>query len=318
MRFLLLLLTYFISKTIFSQTPFPMLGHVGMRNAEILIHGVRQSDSLTIKLYNSEKILVQTKKAAVNHNLGHTCAIQFSQLTPNSNYLYQFNFHNFQSPLYSFKTQQLWQWRENPPPFTVAFGSCVYVNDSEFDRPGKPYGLSSTIFNSIMNEQPAAMIWGGDNVYFREGDWETATNMAERYVHTRSDSNIKNILMNVPNYAVWDDHDFGPNDSHGGFQFKNESQKVFRTMWPNQGYANFNGMNFGKIELNDIEIYFLDNRFNRTSPKLGKSAQMLGADQLEWLFNNLVTSKASFKLIVVGSQILNSEAVFETFANYSE
>ncbi|MFM7770106.1 MAG: alkaline phosphatase D family protein, partial [Bacteroidota bacterium] len=119
-------------------------------------------------------------------------------------------------------------------------------------------------------------------------------------------------------YAVWDDHDFGPNDSHGGFQFKNESQKVFRTMWPNQGYANFNGMNFGKIELNDIEIYFLDNRFNRTSPKLGKSAQMLGADQLEWLFNNLVTSKASFKLIVVGSQILNSEAVFETFANYSE
>ncbi|MFM7770410.1 MAG: hypothetical protein ACKO8Q_07620, partial [Bacteroidota bacterium] len=78
MRFLLLLLTYFISKTIFSQTPFPMLGHVGMRNAEILIHGVRQSDSLTIKLYNSEKILVQTKKAAVNHNLGHTCAIQFS------------------------------------------------------------------------------------------------------------------------------------------------------------------------------------------------------------------------------------------------
>jgi alkaline phosphatase D len=167
-------------------------------------------------------------------------------------------------------------------------------------------------------DQPTAMIWGGDNVYFREGDWETAADMAARYSHTRSDSNIKKVLNSIPNYAVWDDHDFGPNDSNGSFQFKNESAKVFRQMWPNQGYVLSSGPVYGKSSIHDVDIYFLDNRFFRTGKLKDSSSQMLGKEQISWLMNDLIASKASFKLIVVGSQILNTEAVFETYANHTE
>src|SRR5690606_1203557 len=39
-----------------------------------------------------------------------------------------------------FKTQELWQYRKDPPDFTIAIGSCAYINEPEYDRPGTPYG----------------------------------------------------------------------------------------------------------------------------------------------------------------------------------
>lgn len=303
---------------LFCQEIFPVLGHVGMRNANIMVHANSLTDEIKLHVLDSLNETVDTKTASINHELGHTCSFQLSQLTPNTKYTYTISTSTFKSDQFSFHTQQLWQWRVDPPTFKIAFGSCTYINDTPYDRPGKAYGQSTEIFNSLLMDQPTAMIWGGDNVYFREGDWETAADMAARYSHTRSDSNIKKVLNSIPNYAVWDDHDFGPNDSNGSFQFKNESAKVFRQMWPNQGYVLSSGPVYGKSSIHDVDIYFLDNRFFRTGKLKDSSSQMLGKEQISWLINDLIASKASFKLIVVGSQILNTEAVFETYANHTE
>ena len=45
---------------------------------------------------------------------------------------------------------------------------------------------------------------------------------------------------------------------------------------------------------------------------------MLGKEQIQWLIEDLKASKASFKLIAVGSQVLSSVADFENYANYKE
>ncbi len=299
------------------QDIFPVLGHVGLRNANIMVHANSSTDEITLNVMDSLKNLVENKTAFINHNLGHTCSFQITQLNPNSKYTYTLSNATFKSDTFSLYTQQLWQWRNDPPTFKIAFGSCTYINDTPYDRPGKAYGQSSSIFNSLLSDHPTAMIWGGDNVYFREGDWETAADMAARYTHTRTDPNLKKVLNTIPNYAVWDDHDFGPNDSNGSFQFKNESANVFRQMWPNQGYVLSSGPVYGKSSIHDVDIYFLDNRFFRTAKKNDSTSQMLGKEQIDWLMNDLIASKATFKLIVVGSQILNTEAVFETYANHS-
>ncbi len=298
------------------QTLFPVLGHVGHRNVNLMVHGNATSNEITLNLSDSSGKFTSTFSQEINHQLGHTCTFQIAQLNPNTTYYYTVSDKTFQSKKYTFKTQKLWQWREDPPNFRVAFGSCTYVNDPAFDRPGKAYGQTTAIFNSILADNPSAMIWGGDNVYFREGDWETSVDMAARYTHTRSEENIQKVLAGIPNYAVWDDHDFGPNDSDGSFQFKNESAAVFRQMWPNQGYANVIGAVYGKTTINDLDFFFLDNRFFRTPKLKNNESQMLSKIQIDWLINALISSKASFKIVVVGSQILNSEAVFETFANH--
>jgi alkaline phosphatase D len=43
---------------------------------------------------------------------------------------------------------------------------------------------------------------------------------------------------------------------------------------------------------------------------------MLGKAQIQWLIDALASSKASFKIIVIGGQVVNTEAVAENYENY--
>ena len=46
--------------------------------------------------------------------------------------------------------------------------------------------------------------------------------------------------------------------------------------------------------------------------------QMLGEAQVDWLIELLKYSRAPFKFVAVGSQILNTAAVYENYANYEK
>ena len=85
-----------------------------------------------------------------------------------------------------FRTQPLREWRTDPPDASIAIGSCAYVNDGRFDRPGTPFGASFEIFDVIADQWPDAMLWLGDNVYFREPEWTSPEGMSARYRAYRS------------------------------------------------------------------------------------------------------------------------------------
>jgi alkaline phosphatase D len=63
----------------------------------------------------------------------------------------------------------------------------------------------------------------------------------------------------------------------------------------------------------------LDNRFFR-SPNERKTGErtILGKQQLDWLIDALSSSKASFKIIAIGGQFLNTAARFENYECYKE
>jgi alkaline phosphatase D len=311
-----------------AQSEIVMLGHVGIRNAEIWVYWPYEEEKISleyntaatpngqvISLGKSDLFLISKK----NQSIGK---IVLSELLPNRHYTFTLKGKYFTSKEYEFTTQELWQWRKDAPDFSVVFGSCTYVNDTEFDRPGKAYGQSDSIFNIISALHPNAMIWGGDNIYLREGDFETQANMEARYLKARQVPSIQKLLSSCPQYAVWDDHDFGPNDSHSSFQYKKESLAAFKEMWGNSNYGfpkNENNCITGKVSLNDVDLYLMDNRTFRIPPGTeGITPQMLGKEQIHWLIEDLKTSKASFKLVTIGSQVLSSVADFENFATYKE
>jgi alkaline phosphatase D len=309
------------SLQISAQSEIVMLGHVGQRNAEIWVHWPNETENVSLQYsnpnWNGGEISFSVSKE--NH-LSNKLIL--SSLQPNTTYTFFLKSKSFQTKIYEFTTQELWQWRKDAPDFSVVFGSCTYVNDTEFDRPGKPYGQSDSIFNVISALKPNAMIWGGDNIYLREGDFETQANMVNRYIKAREVPSIQKLLSTCPQYAVWDDHDFGPNDSHSSFQYKKESLSAFKEMWGNSNYGfskNENNCITGKVTLNDVDLYLLDNRSFRIPPgTVGITPQMLGKEQINWLVEDLKSSKASFKLIAIGSQVLSSVADFENYANYKE
>ena len=312
----------FATLQISAQSEIVMLGHVGQRNAEIWVHWPNDDEKVSLLYSNPSSQIGGEISFAFSNENNHSRKAILSALQPGTLYTFFLKGKNYQSKVYEFTTQELWQWRKDAPPFSIAFGSCTYVNDTEFDRPGKPYGQSDSIFNVISSLKPNAMIWGGDNIYLREGDFETQTNMENRYIKAREIPSIQKLLSTCPQYAVWDDHDFGPNDSHSSFQYKKESLAAFKEMWGNSNYGfpqNENNCITGKVSVNDVDLYLLDNRSFRIPPGTeGVTPQMLGKEQIQWLIEDLKSSKASFKLVVIGSQVLSTVADFENYANYKE
>lgn len=323
---ILALVVCFATIQLCAQSEIIMLGHVGQRNAEIWVHWPMENETVSIK-YSTIAPEIATSQGGkellfVSNDNNLSSKIVLSSLQPGAHYTFFLESKSFHTKIYEFTTQELWQWRKDAPDFAIAFGSCTYVNDTKFDRPGKAYGQSDSIFNVISAMKPSAMIWGGDNIYLREGDFETKANMEARYLKARQIPSIQKLLSTCPQYAVWDDHDFGPNDSHSSFQYKKESLAAFKEMWGNSNYGfskNENNCITGKVTLNDVDLYLLDNRSFRIPPgTVGITPQMLGKEQINWLIQDLKSSKASFKLIAIGSQVLSSVADFENYANYQE
>lgn len=226
---------------------------------------------------------------------------------------------NVKETLINLKTQSLWEWRTDPPLIKIALGSCAYINEPAFDRPGKPYGGDYKIFNSIADLAPDLMLWLGDNIYLREIDWNTTSGMIHRYSHTRRTPEMQNLLKACAHYAAWDDHDFGPNDADRSWYLKRKSKALFETFWanPNTDVAEDGGVSSTFI-YGDVQVFLLDNRYNRAPNAYPDSTKdYLGQKQIKWLLEALTASRASFKLIVNGGQVLNPAKVHENFANYS-
>jgi alkaline phosphatase D len=220
---------------------------------------------------------------------------------------------------YRFQTQPLWQWRTDPPEFTIAFGSCNYVNEPEWDRPGKPYGSDHEIFLRIAEKKPDVMLWLGDNTYYREVDFHSVRGLIRRQTHTRSLPELQQLLGITHNYAIWDDHDYGPDNSDRSWQLKEESLRIHKLFWANQTYGTdeIRGT-FGRFEWDDVEFFLLDDRYHRAPDDSPNDAAktMFGKPQLQWLKDALLNSRAPFKMVANGSQILNKISSDEVLANF--
>ena len=167
--------------------------------------------------------------------------------------------------------------------------------------------------------KPDLMIWVGDNVYLREPDFGSVAAMKRRYALARQEPALQPLLTSARHYATWDDHDFGPNDSIWINRFALESLDIFKQYWANPTYGarGIPGV-FGQFSWGDVDFFLLDDRFHRTPQRLSESPEkvMLGKDQLRWLKDSLYYSRAPFKVVVNGSQVLNSNARDESFAHY--
>jgi len=206
-----------------------------------------------------------------------------------------------------------------PATLRIATGSCFYANDAA-DPQGWNPGADNTIFESIRAKEPDLMLWLGDNVYTREIDWTTRTGLIQRYAFTRSVKELQPLLGSVHHYAIWDDHDYGPNDADRSYRDKDVAREVFQLFWgnPSYGVEGSRGIT-SRFVWADVEFFLLDDRWNR-SPNLRNTGQrqILGEAQVEWLIDSLASSNATFKIVVMGGQILNTARVAETYANFPE
>lgn len=322
------LLFFFYSFSAFSQKELlqsgPMVGYSEMKEVMLWVQTSKEA-IVHFEYWVKENITKKYKTIPLKTLKENAFIVKgiADQLEPGKEYHYEVFINNMlikrPYPL-SFKAQSLFQWRSDAPDFSFAIGSCNFVNDSLNDRPGKPYGGGYEIFESIYLKHPDFMIWGGDNTYLRETDWSTSTGILYRNTHTRSLPQLQPLLGSVHHYAIWDDHDYGPNDSDRSFYNKNSSTNAFKLFWANQNYGIHEGGGIASTFIwNDVQFFLLDNRTFRSPNKRSTGERIcFGKNQLDWLIDGLVSSQATFKIIVCGGQVLNPATVYENYSNYSE
>lgn len=320
-NFLILFFLFIVVNQAFAQIlNGPMLGYNSYREQALWVQ-TEKAAKVEFAYHPLDSGDPWLKSTAVNtkESKAFVAEVVLDNLTPGTAYEYQVFVNGKVVPKVGnqlFYTQTIWAYRTDPPNFQFALGSCNYINEAPTDRSGKPYGGDYQIFTSIAASQPKFMLWLGDNVYFRESDWSSKSGMQHRYTHSRHIPELKTLLANAPQYAIWDDHDFGPNDSDRSFNNKELSKEQFDLFWSNppQAHPDLQGVT-NLFDWSDCQFFLLDNRYNRApNERLDGDRTMLGTQQLEWFKEALLNSPATFKFVALGGQFLNTAPVFENYS----
>ncbi|MEM7509540.1 MAG: alkaline phosphatase D family protein [Bacteroidota bacterium] len=298
----------------------PMVGGVDMLEATLWLQTKGEAEVYATYFSTDEESTVfKTDAVTTMKEDAYTAHLLADQVKPGKSYQYDMfiDGEKLSRPYpTTFKTPPLWQYRTDPPEMKILLGSCTFINEPEYDRPGKPYGGDYEIFEAMQKEQGDFMLWLGDNVYLREVDFGSRTGIYHRYTHTRANPEMQGLLASTANYAIWDDHDYGPNNSDRSYYMSPYTLEAFKDFWANPTYGIYQTPStISSFAWGDATFFLLDNRSFRTPNDASGKHDLLGEEQMQWLLDALISCGTTFKFVCIGNQVLNSVERFENHIN---
>jgi alkaline phosphatase D len=300
----------------------PMLGEVGETDAFVWIQGKGPSPlTLTVTNRNGFHLSVVQQPEEAN---AWCITLHVTGLTAGTVYDYFISSTPpVKTPVYKLRAGLARSARRT----RIAFGSCFFQ-----------CWEATKIFESIDADRPDLFIMAGDNCYFLDEaakanqqeqrkdipalgsgtDWQDERTMMLAHLRHRNSNSLRTLLPHVPVLGIWDDHDFGPNDSDTEWgnrhdcdpqrDNKSVSLSAFKRMWAQRTYGTtgLDGV-FSTVRCGPVEVFLTDGRFDRFDYRPGdshKDSHILGDAQLSWLKAQLLGSTAPVKLIVSGSVVL--------------
>ncbi len=197
------------------------------------------------------------------------------------------------------------QQENTPAELVISFGSC---NHQWEEQP---------IWDKISAQDPDIWIWLGDIIY---ADTESMIKMKADYDLQSQNADYVAFSEELEVYGIWDDHDYGANNSGKNYSQKDSSKMLLldflgveqsNPVWGRPGAYQSYQKTLGK---HTIKIILLDVRYFREEP--GDDSSILGEDQWSWLEQELEKSDADMHIIGGGSQFLPQDHRFEKWANY--
>ncbi len=142
----------------------------------------------------------------------------------------------------------------------------------------------------------------GDNHY---GNSPLLAKQRDAYRGQRQSAGFRDATRRLPTYGIWDDHDFGPNDSDGTLGMKEEAFRAFREHWANPAYGEpGNPGVYFTFTRGDVDFFLTDGRYYRdpNTQTNNPAKTMLGRPQVEWLKRSLKASRATVKVLAAGGE----------------
>ena len=271
----------------------PMLGAVTNVGARVWLRTAKPSQ-VEVKVFtasNPKKLIskgMQNTTAATDH----TAVVELTGLSPASKYRYEVYIDGEKISGDKENLLRTYPSSGQAAKFQIGFGGgALYTPAKE------------RMWTEIASRQLAGFFLLGDNIYI---DLPEQVSPMHRYSYYRRQSRpeFRHLIARTPIYAIWDDHDCATDDCFMGPYrdrptWKPSLFQLFRENWNNPTYGaepDWPGCWF-KLQIADVDFFFLDGRYYRTNP-LVKNASMLGPVQKQWLFDELKKSQATFKLII--------------------
>jgi len=267
----------------------PRLGSVTATGARFWVRTVKPEQvqvSLSESPDMSNPVLSDTKFTGQERE--YTAVVRVNGLEPGTRYYYRLSLSGEIRPgIWCFTTMPA---KDKPARFSVGFGGgAAYTPEFEY------------MWNTISSHNLPAFLLLGDNVYI---DNPTRTAVQQHcYYRRQSAPQYQDLSAATSVFAIWDDHDFTDNDGWGGPEIDTPAWKrrvwhTFKNNWINPYYGGGEqqpGCWFD-FSIADVDFFMLDGRYYRTDPKT-PNPSMLGPVQLQWLFDKLKRSTATFKVI---------------------
>ena len=183
---------------------------------------------------------------------------------------------------------------DGPASFTIAFASCART------------ASTSEVFDRIREHHPIFYMNMGDFHYLN-----ISTNSRPRYRAAYdlvlSSPQQAELYRNIPFVYMWDDHDFGGNDSNKKAKSHEAARYTYQEYVPHYPLAFGGGdipisqsFNVGRVK---FIIPDLRSERDEAKKKDGPEKSMLGAKQKEWFKKELLNANGKFPLICFVSSV---------------
>ena len=277
----------------------PIVGHVDAQSARLWMF-IPKNASAEVT-YWEDKPGATPKKAPLKPfenpaaaSPGQPTTATLTGLTPNTPYHYEVTINGQRNPAWagSFRSAAP---AGQPGKFRMALTSCMKI------------GQPQSSWYLLLAQQPDLHLTVGDTHY---ADTTDPTVQLQHHLRYRREPFHATVNRNVPTYAIWDDHDYGPNNSDGTEEGKEGSLAGWQQFWANPptGLHDVPGA-FFKFSRGEVDFFIVDGRFHRSPDKDpdDDKKRMLGDAQFSWLLEGLKNSKAKFKVIASGSVLDHSK-----------
>lgn len=268
----------------------PLLGDISDQSVRVWVRTAGEQ-AVQVQYWPSDDPIAirQSVVTRTQRTADFTARVPLDQLAPNTTYAYQVAVAGQVMP-------ETWHFRTygagaQPGRFQVGFGGGAGYTP-EYER----------MWNTIASRNPRAFLLLGDNVYIDHPTRPATQQFC--YYRRQSRPEFRQFTATTPIYAIWDDHDFGENDSWGGPAIDEPAWKpmvwdIFRQNWNNPAYGGGEeqpGVWFD-FSIGDVDFFLLDGRYYRTMPDTEAAPSMLGPAQMAWIKERLDQSTATFKVV---------------------
>jgi alkaline phosphatase D len=277
----------------------PLVGHVTSDSANLWMY-VPKETAIAVSFHpegRADGIAMEKFVPIATPELtaeGQAAVVTLTQLQPETRYHYQVMVAGQSDPAWngSFQTAPP---VGKPCAFRLAVTSCM-----RHEQPQASWFL-------LLAQQPDLHVTLGDTHY---ADTTDPAVQLKHHVRYRRTAPFATVIRNIPTYAMWDDHDYGPNDSDGTAEGKEKSLEGWRHFWgnPGAGTPDIPGA-FFRFTRGEVDFFVVDGRYHRSPNKNPDDdrKRMLGDAQFGWLLDGLKNSRAKFKVIASGSTLDHSK-----------